>query len=231
MYIIVDERSHVADDFVQNLEREGVSTRCFLSRDFPNWIGAAPPDDLDHVKTFLLGDFDGRAALASLIRNHSKAPIIALSEKGNLQETLALFSYKFDDVIRKPVHVREIIARSEAVWRQLNRYSQPKFERLCVFNDGRDPEIDGTPLLLPRRERDILEYLVRKRGRCLSKRQIFNAIYSDDSDTLKECVVEGHISRLRKKLRQRLGHDPISAKRNIGYSYSGCDSEPSGISK
>jgi two-component system, OmpR family, flagellar system response regulator FtcR len=36
--------------------------------------------------------------------------------------------------------------------------------------------------------------------------------------------VEGHISKLRKKLRQRLGYDPIDAKRYIGYSYVGAAS-------
>jgi DNA-binding response OmpR family regulator len=34
-------------------------------------------------------------------------------------------------------------------------------------------------------------------------------------------VVEGHVSKLRKKLRQKLGRDPIDAKRMVGYSFVG----------
>jgi DNA-binding response OmpR family regulator len=79
-------------------------------------------------------------------------------------------------------------------------------------------------LALPRRERHILEYLVRKRGHRLTKKQIFDAVYGIYSEDVEDSVVEGHISKLRKKLRQRLGYDPIDAKRYIGYSYVGAAS-------
>jgi DNA-binding response OmpR family regulator len=38
---------------------------------------------------------------------------------------------------------------------------------------------------------------------------------------VSETVVEGHISKLRKKLRMRMGYDPIMAKRFEGYTYLG----------
>jgi DNA-binding response OmpR family regulator len=124
-------------------------------------------------------------------------------------------------VVRKPVHVREILARTEAIWRRVNTAKQAPAERLTVFFDGRDPEIDGRSLPLPRRERHILEYLVRNRGRRLTKAQIFNAVYGIYSNDVEEIVIEGHVSKLRKKLRARLGHDPIEAKRYIGYTFVG----------
>ena len=93
--------------------------------------------------------------------------------------------------------------------------------RLKVFSDGRDPEIDGISLILPRRERHILEYFARNRGRQLSRAQIFNAVYADHGTDVEESVVEGHISKLRKKLRMRLGYDPIEAKRLAGYTFVG----------
>jgi DNA-binding response OmpR family regulator len=180
---------------------------------------------MEAIQGFVLGSFEQRASYAESIRRHSKAPIIALSEVRSLEETLELFTAKFDDVVRKPVHVREILARSEAVWRRVNansgKSSPNDSDRLKVFFDGRDPEIDGIPLALPRRERHILEYLVRKKGHRLTKKQIFDAVYGLYSDDVEDSVVEGHISKLRKKLRQRLGYDPIDAKRYIGYAYIG----------
>ena len=86
-----------------------------------------------------------------------------------------------------------------------------------IFMDGRDPEIDGQPLPLPRRERRILEYLASNRGRRVTKTQVFNAIYGIFDDEVEENVVESHISKLRKKLRERLGFDPIDSKRFLGY--------------
>ncbi|MFC4173054.1 winged helix-turn-helix domain-containing protein, partial [Microvirga sp. GCM10011540] len=59
------------------------------------------------------------------------------------------------------------------------------------------------------------------RGRRLTKTQIFNAIYGIYSNDVEESVIEGHVSKLRKKLRQRLDYDPIEAKRYIGYTFVG----------
>lgn len=222
MYIVVDERQMVTAGYVASFQREGVSSLGVFSGEFQDWLKAASSADLDAVQGFLLGDFQDRIACAETIRRHSRAPIIALSEVRSLQQTLELFTARFDDVVRKPVHVREILARAEAIWRRVNA-AQPaeRPERLKVFFDGRDPEIDGLSLPLPRRERHILEYLVRNRGRRLTKSQIFNAIYGIYSNDVEESVIEGHVSKLRKKLRQRLGHDPIEAKRYIGYTFVG----------
>ncbi len=191
------------------------------------------------MQGFLLGDFDERARCASAIRRQSRAPIIALADSRSLEQTLVLFDAGIDDVLPKPVHVREILARAEAIWRRVNGEAAqdhppttvapddmpaapaPRAERLKVFFDGRDPEIDGVPLTLPRRERHILEFLVRNRGRRVTKTQLFNGVYGVYSDGVEESVVEGHVSKLRKKLAQALGHDPIEAKRYIGYTYVG----------
>ena len=86
-----------------------------------------------------------------------------------------------------------------------------------IFSDGRDPIVRGEVLPLPRRERRILEYLVANRGKRVSKTQIFNAIYGIFDEDVEENVVESHMSKLRKKLRHRLGYDPIDSKRYLGY--------------
>ena len=68
----------------------------------------------------MLGDFDGRKALPASIRNRCRAPIIALSEERSLEQTLELFTAGIDDVVRKPVHVKELVVRADAVWRRVN---------------------------------------------------------------------------------------------------------------
>jgi DNA-binding response OmpR family regulator len=223
MYIVVDERQMVTQGYVASFNREGIASMGLFSTEFRDWLKSASPHDLEAVQGFLLGDFQERLACAQTIRRHSRAPIIALSEVRSLQQTLELFTASFDDVVAKPVHVREILARSEAIWRRMSpaAAATEAGERLKVFFDGRDPEIDGDSLVLPRRERHILEYLVRNRGRRVTKTQIFNATYGIYSNDVEESVIEGHVSKLRKKLRLRLGHDPIEAKRYIGYTFVG----------
>ena len=230
MYCLVDGRKSVNEGYAASFDREGVSAFGLSPDEFAGWIRAASRNDVDAVQGFLLGDFDERAKCASVIRKHSRAPVIALADQRSLEQTLVLFDAGIDDVLPKPVHVREILARSEAIWRRVNAAiaspaagieAPTRSERLRVFFDGRDPEVDGEPLPLPRRERHILEYLVRNRGRRLTKTQVFNVIYGVYSDGVEESVIEGHVSKLRKKLSQRLGYDLIEAKRYMGYVYVG----------
>ena len=238
MYFLVDPRDTVKAGYKASFEREGISSFALMPDEFLSWLRAASRSDLEAIQGFLLGDFEERAKCAGAIRKQSRAPIIALADLRSLEQTVELLEAGIDDVLPKPVHVREILARSEAIWRRINAAQGAAqapvgeaaggtggeagtVERLKVFHDGRDPEIDGVPLSLPRRERHILEYLVRNRGRRLTKSQVFNVVYGVYSNGVEESVIEGHVSKLRKKLAERLGHDPIEAKRYMGYTYIG----------
>jgi len=160
--------------------------------------------------------------LPEIIRERSRAPVIAMNETPSLEQTLDLFAAGVDDVVRKPVHVREILARVGAIKRRRNQQGDSvAIGDLRVFFDGRDPELNGRILVLPRRERRILEYLVNNRGRRVSKAQIFNSIYGIFDENVEENVVESHISKLRKKLRVQLGYDPINSVRYLGYRLDG----------
>lgn len=224
MYVVVDERASVAESYVSAFSREGFASQGFSHIEFQDWINTTSEQDLGAVQSFVVGDVDGRTGYPDLIRSHSTAPIIALEDVKSLAQTLELFTAGIDDVVRKPVHVKEIIARADAVWRRLrsgDASSVADSGRLKVFFDGRDPQVDGEPLMLPRRERHILEYLVKNNKKRVTKTQIFNAIYGIFNDDVDESVVEGHMSKLRKKLRLKLGYDVIDAKRYLGYQYIG----------
>jgi len=225
MYVVVDSRAPVSSSYAASLNNEGIASLAFEPNEFKEWFRTGAGEDIDAVESFVLGDFNGRTACPEIIRYRSRAPIIALSEIRSLEETLELFAAGIDDVVRKPVHVKEIIARSGAVWRRMNLADRAvASDRLKVYLDGRDPEIDRVPLPLPRRERRILEFLASNAHRRVTKTQIFNAVYGIFADNVDEVVVEGHISKLRKKLRLRLGCDVIDAKRHLGYQFVGCGS-------
>ncbi len=222
MHIVVDRRNEVTEAYAASFRGEGFASLGLQPPEFREWLFTASPGDIDSVQSILLGECDDRPALPRLIRSRTDAPIIALSEIRCLDATLELFTAGIDDVVRKPVHVRELIARSSAIWRRVNRkVPQVNCERLKIFFDGRDVEIDGTPLALPRRERHILEFLAKNAHRRVTKSQIFNAVYGVFEDSVDEVVVEGHVSKLRKKLRLQLGYDVIDAKRYLGYQFTG----------
>ena len=224
MYVVVDDRSDVTGAYAAAFRGEGIASLGFRSDEFRDWFRSVSPADVEAVQSFVLGDCEDRAEYPELIRNRTPAPVIALAELRSLDATLELFTAGIDDVIRKPVHVKEIIARSDAIWRRINRaHREVTMDRLKIFLDGRDIEIDGEPLPLPRRERRILEFLVKNAHRRVTKTQIFNAVYGIFEDGVDEVVIEGHVSKLRKKLRLRLGRDVIDAKRYLGYQFIGGD--------
>jgi DNA-binding response OmpR family regulator len=219
MLVIVDEREIVREAYRTGFTEAGVSTTKFAPQEFCQWVDAAAEPDLQAVEAFLLGSFDHLGACPKLIRGRSQAPIIALSDHKCLDETLELFAAGVDDVVRKPVHVREILARVGAIRRRAKSDDYTMIGDLRVYFDGRDPEIRGETLVLPRRERRVLEFLVSNAGKRVTKAQIFNAIYGLFDEDVDECVVESHVSKLRKKLRHSLGFDPIEAKRYLGYCF------------
>jgi DNA-binding response OmpR family regulator len=215
---VVDERELVKNGYTSLFGREGIPSTGFDPREFGEWVTTAADTDLAAVEAFLIGQGNAYANLPRAIRDRTMAPVIAVSDQPSLEATLALFDSGVDDVVRKPVHPREILARAAAIRRRLkviNNFTD--IGPIRVFSDGRDPEINSEVFPLPRRERRILEYLVANRGRRVSKTQIFNAIYGIFDDDVEENVVESHISKLRKKLRKKLGYDPVDSKRFLGY--------------
>jgi two-component system, OmpR family, flagellar system response regulator FtcR len=218
MYIIVDDRNIVTGGYATGFDREGVTTTGIDPVEFGEWLQKASESDVEAVEAFLIGDCQGRDHFPKLIRERSKAPVLCLRERPSLDDTLGLFAAGVDDVVRKPVHVREILARVGAIARRsINEAKDVAIGDLTVYFDGREVEVNGEALPLPRRERRILECLVKNRGRRLSKTQIFNAVYGIFDEDVDENVVESHISKLRKKLKHRLGYDPIDSKRFLGY--------------
>jgi len=224
MYIVIDDRVLVTEGYQSLFTGEGVPAIGFTPSRFQEWVEDTPADHLNTVEAFLIGDCAERASFPTMIRRRSQAPVIAMNEASSLEKTLELFAAGVDDVVRKPVHVREILARVNAMQRRADKRRSSDEEvtvgEIKVHFDGSDPEVAGELMALPRRERRILEFLMRNRGRWVTKTQVFNAVYGLFDDEVDEAVVESHVSKLRKKLRTKLGYDPIDSKRYLGYTIS-----------
>ena len=150
MIVIVDERDTVKDGYTAWFQREGVSATGLAPGDFDAWIKSVSEPDMLSVEAFLLGDCASRQVFPKLIRGRSRAPVIAMNDTKSLDETLDLFAAGVDDVVRKPVHVREILARIQAIRGRVKGPNEGNVVgELRVFSDGRDPEVAGEVLPLP----------------------------------------------------------------------------------
>jgi len=220
MLILVEDRADVGAAYVAGFEREGV---CALHLDremFRGWFDGISLEDGGAVEAVVVGEAgeagEGRIEIGRIVQQRYSTPLIALLDRKTLNDTLQLLSAGFDDVVGKPVHAREILARSNTI-RRRGRPEVAATAEIAVFIDGRDPIVAGELMQLPRRERRILECLAESRSAWMTKSQIFGRVYGILNESLDESVIESHICRLRRRLRMRLGYDPIESQRYLGY--------------
>jgi two-component system, OmpR family, flagellar system response regulator FtcR len=223
MIVVVDKRADVGEAYKSTLGREGYAAISFEPDDFINWFQSSHELDLSAVEGILLGDFDARELVTRAIKKKIVVPAIALNDFNTLDGTLKLYQAGMDDVVRKPIHAKELIARLDAIRRRSNDTQSAlwSMDGLTVYGDGRAPAVNGQIVSMPRRERRILQYLASNKGRRVTRAQIYSAIYGVLDENVEECVVESHISKLRKKLRLELGYDPVDTQRFLGYQLVG----------
>lgn len=222
MFVILEERPFIADAIVAGFEREGVAAIAVRCVDFESWFEQLEASDAAAIEGVLLGEVESLRSVPAFVHSRCQLPVIGVLDSRALNATLELFAAGVNDVVVKPFHPREILARVAAIRRRTATTSDSvEIDEVCIFFDGRDPIVNGLPLELPRRERRILEYLVMNRNARVTKTQIFNRVYGIFNEEIHENVVESHISRLRKRLRDRLSYDPIDSQRYLGYRFMG----------
>lgn len=220
MFVILEDRESIAGAIVDCFEREGIAAIAVDSAEFESWFENLYEAEASSIEAVLLGSISGRNSVPAFVQRRCNVPVIAIQDSRALAETLQLFTAGVNDVVAKPFHVREILARVGAIRRRMLDVNESiEIDGICIYFDGQDPKINGVPLPLPRRERRILEYLVLSRNLRVTKTQIFNRVYGVFNERIHENVVESHISRLRKRLKQRLGFDPIESQRYLGYRF------------
>ena len=222
MIVVVDEREIVVNGYHSMFERLGYPTLGFNTLGFKKFAEDGLSQDDEGITAVIVGAYDEDVFDIYAWKCTAGVPVIATLDQSSLTTTLSCFDRGADDVVRKPTHAQEIIARIAAIRRR--GAAAPSFhqiQNLTIYHDGRDPEIDGKPFPLPRRERRVLEYLASIGRRRATREQVYNAVYGVMEQNIEESVVESHISKLRKKLKSTLGFDVIDSKRFLGYRLVG----------
>lgn len=139
------------------------------------------------------------------IRKSSGVPIIMITARGEDFEKIMGLEIGADDYIVKPFSPGEVMARVKAVLRRVGHEAGPAQRLVCdnlsVCLDDYTASIAGEPVVLTKKELEILWTLCSAKGRVFSRDQLLNALwgydYFGDSRT-----VDSHIKRLRAKLDQ-----------------------------
>lgn len=218
MIVLIENRASVAAAIASGFDREGVPCTVVTSDLAFDWLVSLSEADRLVIDGIVISSDALSGQRIKEFRAQSDLAMVAVVDRRSLDETLGLFTSGIDDVVSKPVHPLELIARLRVASRRI-RSKTPSFcsSDVVVFLDGRDPLVGGLPLLLPRRERRILACLAAARGGWVTKGHLFSQVYGLFNDGIHEAVIESHVSRLRKRLRERLSYDPIETQRFLGY--------------
>ncbi len=165
-----------------------------------------------------LPDGEGLDLIPRLRAMNVDTPVIALTAMAGIDDRVIGLNAGADDYMVKPFATEELVARLRALHRRQFTLRADRIEVGRLTYDFRDREAlaDGKALDLPRRERLVLETLIRRPGRAVMRRTLEEAVYALD-DEIGSNALDAHISRLRRKLEDVAAGVEIRAIRNIGY--------------
>jgi len=165
-----------------------------------------------------LPDGDGLTLLKQMRGGGHGLPVLILTARDGVDDRVRGLNAGADDYLLKPFAMEELIARLRAL---LRRPGQAlgitlKCGDLALDTVSREVRVGDAVLAVPRRETDMLEQLLRRAGRVVSKRSLEDGLYAFDDD-ISSNSVEALISRLRKRLAQSGVPVAVHTLRGIGY--------------
>lgn len=164
-----------------------------------------------------LPDLDGVEVLRRLRHVGMTAPVLILTARDDLRHRVLGLDAGGDDYLAKPFDIAELEARIRALLRRGDPASTTLRLGVVAFEPTqRRLTVRGVELELTARELAVLELLMRRAGRIVSKRHIFESLYTWDNDA-GVSNVEVFVSRLRRKLVQAGADVGIRVFRGLGY--------------
>lgn len=136
------------------------------------------------------------------IRSESKVPIIMLTAKSDEQDELLGFELGVDEYISKPVSLKILMARIEALLRRvLPEEEEEVIEEAGIKIDlaAHIVTIDGKPVELSFKEFELLVFFMKNKGIALSREKILNSVWNYDyyGDAR---TIDTHVKKLRSKM-------------------------------
>ncbi|HMN57837.1 MAG TPA: response regulator transcription factor [Ottowia sp.] len=157
---------------------------------------------------------DGLSVLRRWRAAGRNMPVLILTARGSWQEKVEGMDAGADDYLAKPFHMEELLARLRALLRRGGEHASAEWRCGPIWLDTRQARVlvDGQPLVLTSHEFKLLSLLMQRKGEVLSRTELSEHIYAQDSDRDSN-TIEVFVGRLRKKLPE----GSIETVRGLGY--------------
>jgi len=214
--LVIEDEKGISGFLKEGLEEEGFAVD--ISGDGQNGLEMANTNDYDLLLLdWMLPGLSGIEVCTEFRKKNKTIPIIFLTAKDMVQDTVFGLSAGANDYIKKPFQFEELLARIRVQLRAKNGELtllklgdiEMNLETHRVFRDSR--EIELTP-----KEFSLLEFLIRNKGKVCTRTRIIEHVWDIhfDSDT---SVIDVYINFLRKKLDTGKGKELIHTIRGVGY--------------
>ena len=213
--VLIEDNRMLADGIARSLGNTGHAVDCFVDGSAADEFLAQEGADLAIID-INLPSLSGLDVLRRMRARGDNSPVLVLTARDTTDDRVTGLDAGADDYMVKPFAMEELEARVRALLRR--RSSSPE-HRVHVgsleFDVGaRRVFINGDELKLPRKDLALLECLIDRIGRLVSKDEIADHIYGVGSDA-EGRVVEIYVSRLRKHLSE--ADVEIRIARGLGY--------------
>jgi DNA-binding response OmpR family regulator len=165
-----------------------------------------------------LPDGDGLSILREIRQGQDPLPVLVLTARGGLQDRVSGLRSGADDYLVKPFALEELVARLEALLRRPGQLLGRSLQvgNLVFDTESRQAFIDDKPQTLSAREVAVLELLMRRKDRVVSKKLVEDHIFGLSGEVASNAV-EVYVHRLRKQLSERGAKVEIHTIRGVGY--------------
>ena len=218
--LVVEDEKKINDVIVKTLKKEkyGVDS-CFDGEEALDYIFSVEYDII--LLDIMLPKKDGFEVLKSMRKKGIKTPVLFLTARDQIEDRVRGLDLGADDYLVKPFAFEELLARIRVVLRKNSGSGEDSGNVLKIANltvDCNKHEVfrDDVSIKLSAKEFSILEYMMRNKGRVVSKEKIEEHVWDFDYEGGSN-IVEVYIKFLRKKIDNDFAPKLIHTIRRVGY--------------
>jgi two-component system alkaline phosphatase synthesis response regulator PhoP len=217
--LVVDDEPTIIDFLKYNIQKEGYKVYTASNgQEAVETTKRVRPDLI--LLDLMMPVMDGIEACHAIQEiDSSYKPIISfLTSRNEDYSQVAAFEAGADDYITKPIRPRLLMSKIEALLRRLTYNKQPdqdvQISNIKINRDKFVVETAQGQILLPKKEFELLEFLLSKPGKVFNREEILNRVWGNET-VVGERTIDVHI----RKLREKLGDDYIRTIKGIGYTF------------
>jgi DNA-binding response OmpR family regulator len=214
--LIIEDDLKLASLVARGLREEGFAVD--LSHDGDDGVFRATEQDYDAIiLDVLLPGRDGFQVLETLRSRGHRTPVLMLTARGAVEDRVRGLNGGADDYLKKPFDFEELLARIRALVRRAAPVPDVSLSAGGLRLDPQRREVSRAWALidLTQKEFAILEYLMRHRGRVISRTRLTEHVWDENFDAMSN-IVDVTIYRLREKI-HRHGPPLVHTVRGAGY--------------